>query len=59
VTPSVTPVHTAMAPVSITPSCRKYKARNGITSVKPMKPTKAAETTASWLRRQDSTTRAG
>ena len=46
VTPRLTPDQIASAPVSCTPSCSKYSGRNGITSVKPVKPTNVAIVTA-------------
>src|SRR5688572_601254 len=52
VMPRVMPAHSATSPVSVTPSSWMYRERNGITSVKPVKPTKVAATTAIWLRRQ-------
>ena len=42
VTPSVKPVQSATARVSCTPSAWKRSARNGITRVKPVKPTNEA-----------------
>src|SRR5688572_21903377 len=52
VMPRVMPAHSATSPVSVTPSSWMYRERNGITSVKPVKPTKVAATTAIWLCRQ-------
>src|SRR5688572_16779671 len=52
VMPRVMPAHSATSPVSVTPSSWMYRERNGITRVKPVKPTKVAATTAIWLRRQ-------
>src|SRR5687767_4494147 len=53
VTPSVTPVHAATVPTSVSPSAWKWSARNGITSVKPVKPTNEATIKAAWLRCQE------
>ena len=55
VTPSVKPVHSATSRVSWMPSPWKRRARNGITSVKPVKPTNDATMSAAWLRRQSCT----
>src|SRR3954470_23108967 len=52
VTPRLSPDQSAIAPTSVTPSCWKYSGRNGITSVKPVKPMKHAAVTANRLRRQ-------
>ncbi len=52
VMPRLTPDHTAISPTSDTPSCSKYRGRNGITSVKPVKPMKVATVTAPRFRRQ-------
>ncbi len=46
VTPRLSPDHIAISPTSCTPSCWKYSGRNGITSVKPVKPMKLAAVTA-------------
>ena len=56
VTPSVTPVHAATVPISVSPSAWKWSARNGITSVKPVKPTNEATISAAWLRCQEAVT---
>src|SRR5215218_2927349 len=52
VTPSVKPVQSAIDPTSRTPSSAMYSGRNGITSVKPVKPMKLAAVSAARLRRQ-------
>src|SRR5215217_6724289 len=52
VTPSVKPVQSAIDPTSRTPSSAMYKGRNGITSVKPVKPMKLAAVSDARLRRQ-------
>jgi len=46
VTPSVRPLHNATSATSVTPSSWTYLARNGITIVKPVKPTNEAAVTA-------------
>ena len=46
VTPRLRPDQTAIAAVSCSPSCWRYSGRNGITSVKPVKPMNAAIVTA-------------
>ena len=53
VTPRLTPDHIATSPTSRTPSCCRYRGRNGITSVKPVKPTKLAVAMAKTFRCQD------
>jgi hypothetical protein len=53
VTPSDRPDHIAISPTSVTPSCRKYSGRNGITSVKPVKPMKVAAAAAKTFRRHE------
>src|SRR5207247_7995033 len=52
VIPTQRPLHNAISPTSVTPSCRMKSGRNGITSVKPVKPMKLAAVTAKRLRRQ-------
>jgi hypothetical protein len=42
VIPTLTPVHTAIAPTLVTPRTRKYKGKNGMTRVKPADPMKVA-----------------
>jgi hypothetical protein len=46
VTPRLRPDQIAIAAVSCSPSCCRYSGRNGITSVKPVKPMKVATVTA-------------
>ena len=46
VAPRLRPDHSAISPTSVRPSCSKYSGRNGITSVKPVKPMKLAAVTA-------------
>src|SRR5262245_59818431 len=57
VTPRLRPVHKAIWPTSVTPSWRMKSGRNGITSVKPVKPMKDAAVTANTFRRQPTPTR--
>ena len=52
VTPRLSPDHIASCPISWTPSCWKYSGRNGMTSVKPVKPMKLAAVTAKRFLRQ-------
>src|SRR6478752_3499806 len=55
VTPRLNPDHIATRPRSETPSRLKYSGRNGITSVKPMKPMNDADVTAKRFLRYDGT----